>query len=79
MNSAVSNLIREAKTFQIPSIMQTQRANGMTTLNDALYDLVKRKVVASNDALAKAVARGELKAMLDRLSSMEGIPREAQA
>src|SRR5438270_18035 len=36
VNSAVSNLIREGKTFQIPSIMQTQRNAGMVTLNDAL-------------------------------------------
>ena len=33
---AVSNLIREGKTFQIPSIMQTNRKVGMVTLNDAL-------------------------------------------
>lgn len=68
-NSAVSNLIREGKTFQIPSIMQTQRGNGMVTLNDALFELVKKKVVAPKDALSKAVAKTELKAMLDRLNS----------
>jgi twitching motility protein PilT len=69
VNSAISNLIREGKTFQIPSIMQTQRNAGMVTLNDALYDLVKRKVVTPEDALAKAIARGELKAMLERLAA----------
>ncbi|MEP6574739.1 MAG: type IV pilus twitching motility protein PilT, partial [Gemmatimonadota bacterium] len=37
---AVSNLIREGKTFQIPSIMQTNRKVGMVTLNDALMELV---------------------------------------
>ncbi|HEY2030987.1 MAG TPA: type IV pilus twitching motility protein PilT [Myxococcales bacterium] len=69
VNSAISNLIREGKTFQIPSIMQTQRNAGMVTLNDALFDLVKRKVVAPEDALAKAIARSELKAMLERLAA----------
>jgi twitching motility protein PilT len=69
VNSAISNLIREGKTFQIPSIMQTQRNAGMVTLNDALYDLVKRKVVTAEDALSKAIARAELKAMLDRLAA----------
>ena len=69
VNSAIANLIREGKTFQIASIMQTQRGAGMTTLNDALFDLVKRKLVTAKDALAKAVAKGELKAMLDRLQS----------
>jgi twitching motility protein PilT len=64
--SGVSNLIREGKTFQIPSIMQTGRAQGMVTLNDALLELVKKKVVEPREALAKAVARTELRAMLER-------------
>ena len=33
---AISNLIREGKTFQIPSMMQVGKALGMQTLNDAL-------------------------------------------
>ena len=63
---SVSNLIREGKTFQLPSIMQTAKSAGMVTLNDALFDLVKRNVVAPADALAKAVAKAELKTMLER-------------
>jgi twitching motility protein PilT len=62
----VSNLIREGKTFQIPSMMQTGRAAGMTTLNDSLLELVKRKVVEPREALAKAVAKNELRALLER-------------
>ena len=54
-NTAVSNLIRESKTFQIPSIIQTSRKAGMTTLNDSLFDLVKRKVVEPKEAYMKAV------------------------
>jgi twitching motility protein PilT len=46
--------------------MQTGKAAGMVTLNDALFDLVKRNVVAPADALAKAVAKGEFKSMLER-------------
>ncbi len=38
---AVSNLIREEKTFQIRSIMQTGRADGMTLLDDSIAELVK--------------------------------------
>ncbi len=38
-NSAVRNLIRESKTFQITSTMQTNRKSGMITLDDSLYDL----------------------------------------
>ena len=64
--SSVANLIREGKTFQIPSIMQTSRGIGMSTLNDALLDLVKRKLCEPNDAYIKAVAKGEFKQMLER-------------
>ncbi len=57
-NTAVSNLIREGKTFQIPTVMQTSKKLGMVTLNDALLDLVERNVVEASDALAKAVDKG---------------------
>jgi twitching motility protein PilT len=73
-NSGVSNLIREGKTFQIPSMMQTGRAHGMVTLNDALLDLVKRKVVEPKEAYMKAVARAELRTLLERA----GVPLEAE-
>ena len=52
---AVANLIREAKTFQIPSIMQTSKRLGMVTLNDALIDLVDREQVESKEAYYKAI------------------------
>ena len=54
-NSAVSNLIRESKTYQIPSIIQTGGKAGMMTLNDSLFDLVKRKVVEPKEAYMKSV------------------------
>jgi twitching motility protein PilT len=63
---SVSNLIREGKTFQIPSVMQTGKAAGMQTLNDALLELVKKNVVSPEEALKKAVARTELKAAIER-------------
>src|SRR5438552_8838049 len=40
----VCNLIREGKTFQIPSIMQVGKAFGMVSLNDALMELVENKL-----------------------------------
>ncbi len=55
VNSAVSNLIREGKIFQIPSIMQTAKAQGMTVLNDALFKLVLEKQVAPEEAYIKAI------------------------
>jgi twitching motility protein PilT len=65
-NNAVANLIREGKTFQVPSIMQTGRAQGMVTMNDALLDLVRSKQVLPKDAIAKAVHKAELKAALEK-------------
>ncbi len=52
---AVSNLIREGKTFQIPSVMQTSKRLGMITLNDALMELVDTKQVESKEAYMKAI------------------------
>jgi twitching motility protein PilT len=54
---AVSNLIREGKTFQIPSIMQTNRKSGMITLNDALIELVDAKMVEPKEAYMKSVEK----------------------
>ena len=54
---AVSNLIREGKTFQIPSIIQTNRKAGMVTLNDALMELVDQKQVEPKEAYLKAVEK----------------------
>jgi twitching motility protein PilT len=52
---AISNLIREAKTFQIQSVMQTSRRLGMLTLTDALVELVESGQVDATEAYAKAV------------------------
>ena len=61
---AVSNLIREGKTFQIPSIMQTNRKGGMVTLNDALMELVDGKLVEPKEAYMKAVEKTGLASAL---------------
>jgi twitching motility protein PilT len=62
---AVANLIREGKTFQIPSIMQTSRNIGMCTMNDSLIDLVKRDLVEPKEAYMKSVNKGEMKTLLN--------------
>ncbi|MGH9948752.1 MAG: PilT/PilU family type 4a pilus ATPase [Pyrinomonadaceae bacterium] len=63
---AISNLIREGKTFQIPSAMQTGKTHGMMMLNDSLYDLVKNKIVEPKDAYIKAVDKTGFEAMLTK-------------
>jgi twitching motility protein PilT len=51
---AIANLIREGKTFQIPSVIQTSRKLGMVTLNDALFELVDSRQVEPREAYIKA-------------------------
>lgn len=67
VNSAVSNLIREGKTFQIPSIMQTAKNLGMQTMNDVLLDFVKQKKVAPEEAYLKAIDK---KSLLDGMTKV---------
>ncbi len=64
VNSAVSNLIREGKIFQIPSIMQTAKGQGMSLLNDALFKLVADKQVAPEEAYIKAIDKSGFVTML---------------
>ena len=61
---AISNLIREGKTFQIPSIIQTSRKLGMNTLNDALLELVEKKVIDPDEAYMRSVEKAGLVASL---------------
>ncbi len=63
---AISNLIREGKTFQIASAMQTGRNLGMVMLNDALFDLVQKGLVEPRDAYLKAVEKVGFEAMLTK-------------
>ncbi|HYK41475.1 MAG TPA: type IV pilus twitching motility protein PilT [Thermoanaerobaculia bacterium] len=65
-NSAVANLIRERKIFQIYSVIQTSKQQGMTTLNDSLLTLVKAKQVDVQEAYAMAVNKSEFAAQLTR-------------
>jgi twitching motility protein PilT len=55
VNAAVASLIREGKTSQVMSIMQTAKKEGMTLLNDELARLVKEDVVEAEEAYSKAV------------------------
>jgi twitching motility protein PilT len=66
VNAAISNLIREAKTFQIPSIMQTGKAIGMQTQTDAMLELVRGNKVTPLEAYTKAVDQGLMKSTLER-------------
>ncbi|HJU74228.1 MAG TPA: type IV pilus twitching motility protein PilT [Gemmatimonadaceae bacterium] len=57
---ALANLIREAKTFQIPSVMQTSRKLGMVTLADALLDLVDKGLIDVREAYLRATDKNAI-------------------
>lgn len=63
---AISNLIREGKTFQIPSAMQTGKNIGMAMLNDSLIELVRQGIVEPRDAYIKAVDKTGFELLLQR-------------
>ncbi len=56
-NSAIRNNIREAKTFQIPSVILTNAKAGMKTMDDALLDLYLKGQISSESAMAFAQDR----------------------
>jgi twitching motility protein PilT len=54
VNSAISNLIREDRAWQIPMVMQTGRRQGMRLMDDSLIELVKAKKISLEEALTRA-------------------------
>jgi len=68
-NSAVKNLIREGKTFELHSVMQLSSGESMQTLDQALAELVKKKIVTLEEAKMKSSHPDRLKKLLDYQSS----------
>lgn len=54
-NNAIGNLIRESKTFQIPSMIQVGKKFGMQTLDDAILDVLGKKWISPADAYDKCI------------------------
>ncbi|MCC6579747.1 MAG: PilT/PilU family type 4a pilus ATPase [Phycisphaeraceae bacterium] len=48
--SSVSNLIRDAKTYQLPSQMQTGRKQGQVMMDDSLNDLIQKNLITKEEA-----------------------------
>jgi twitching motility protein PilT len=63
-NSAVRNLIREAKTHQLPSMIQTGKKYGMQLLDDAIMDLYKRGWISADEAYIKANEKAKFRPLL---------------
>ncbi len=61
---AVANVIREAKTFMLPGIIQTGKKQGMQLMDDALVDLSARGLISAEEACARAEQKQEVKQRL---------------
>ncbi|MCF0127041.1 MAG: Flp pilus assembly complex ATPase component TadA [Pseudobutyrivibrio sp.] len=54
-NPAIRNLIREGKSFQIPSVLQTSKKEGMQTMDDAIYEIYIQGKISSETAVSFAL------------------------
>src|SRR5689334_2512625 len=61
---AISNLIREAKTFQIPGMLQVGKKHGMQTLDDAIMDYLNKKMISPEDAYARCLDKNKFRPLL---------------
>jgi twitching motility protein PilT len=74
-NKAIANLIREGKTFQIPSAMQTGKSQGMINYESAIEDLIKRGALSQKvglEFLGKPTSHGVAE---KEASSSQGIAK----
>ncbi len=62
--AAVRNLIREAKTHQLPSMIQTGKKYGMVLLDDSIMDLLNKGMISPDDAYMKANDKGRFRPLL---------------
>jgi len=63
-NNAISNLIRENKNHEIPTVIETSLREGMVSLNRSLSDLVRNKEISLKDSIDYSFNPSELKNLL---------------
>jgi twitching motility protein PilT len=63
---AVRNLIREGKTFQLLSVMQTGKKFGMQTLDDAIMAYLEKKMISADEAYSNAVEKAKFAKFLKK-------------
>jgi len=62
MNSpAVANVIREAKTFMLPGIIQTGRKAGMILMDDSIANHFREGLITAEEALYRAENKTEMR------------------
>ena len=69
---AIRNLIRENKTHQIPSMIQTSGGIGMITMDQCLRDLYQKGIVTLEEIMTRAVNIDELKKMITTTPNAPG-------
>lgn len=67
VNSAIRNLVREKKIYQIDLVIETSLQEGMITLNRSLAQLVKSKEISLENAELYSLNPGELRILLERI------------
>src|SRR5438270_12210060 len=63
---AVANVIREAKTYMLPGIIQTGKKQGMRLMDDALIDLYERRLISAEEAYARAEQKLMMRQYLEK-------------
>jgi twitching motility protein PilT len=71
-SAAIRNLIREAKSHQIPSMIQTSGNMGMFTMDQCLRDLYLKGLISLDDAYARCVQKDELTKMINSPTGANG-------
>jgi twitching motility protein PilT len=61
---AVANVIREARTYMLPGIIQTGKKQGMQLMDDALVDLCARGLISAEEAVARSEQKQEMREQL---------------
>src|ERR1700676_5594958 len=61
---AVANVIREAKTYMLPGIIQTSKKQGMQLMDDALVDLCDRGFISAEEAYARPDQKQEMRTLV---------------
>jgi len=61
---SVASLIRDEKTFQIPSAMQIGRSEGMQTHDEALRELLRRQLISPETAYLAATSKAEFESLV---------------
>jgi twitching motility protein PilT len=72
VKSATANLIREGKTFQIPSVIQMGKGEGMQLMDQAIMDFLMKKMITPEEAYMKAQDKGAFEKLLPK--SAQGGP-----